>query len=73
MKREENKKENENKGRHEHPLPSEINDKQKKQSESAFEEASKDIDEDPDLSIHSPNDDLDEGETARLGENTDLI
>ena len=62
-----------NKGRHEHPLPSEISDKQRKQSESAFEEASNDIDQDPDLSIHSPNDDLDEGETARLGEDTDLI
>ena len=31
-------------------------------------------DEDADLSIHSPNDDLDEGETARLGEDkTDLV
>lgn len=40
----------------------------------AYEEASKDIDQDPDLSIHSPNDDLDEGETARLGEDkTDLV
>ena len=39
----------------------------------AYEEASKDIDQDPDLGIHSPNDDLDEGETARLGEKTDLI
>jgi len=34
----------------------------------AREEAMKDIDQDADLSIHSPNDDLDEGETARLGE-----
>jgi hypothetical protein len=32
-----------------------------------------DIDEDPDLSVHSPNDDLDEGETARLGEDTSPI
>lgn len=39
----------------------------------AYEEASKDIDQDPELSAHSPNDDLDEGETARLGENTDLV
>jgi hypothetical protein len=39
----------------------------------AYEEANKDIDKDPDLSIHSPNDDLDEGETARLGEDTGLI
>lgn len=61
------------KGKHEHPLPSEIDANQKKQTDSAFQEASRDIDQDPDLSIHSPNDDLDEGETARLGENTDLI
>lgn len=40
----------------------------------AREEAMGDIKEDADLSIHSANDDLDEGETARLGENTkDLI
>lgn len=40
----------------------------------AYEEASKDIDADPDLSVHSPNDDLDEGETARLGgDKTDLV
>ena len=40
----------------------------------AFEQAEKDIEQDPDLSIHSPNDDLDEGETARLGEDkTDLV
>jgi len=40
----------------------------------AFQEASKDIEQDPDLSIHSPNDDLDEGETARLGgDKTDLV
>lgn len=34
----------------------------------AHEQADADIAEDPDLSIHSPNDDLDEGESARLGE-----
>lgn len=40
----------------------------------AFETAAEDIEQDPDLSIHSPNDDLDEGETARLGEDkTDLV
>ena len=40
----------------------------------AYKEAEKDIEQDPDLSIHSPNDDLDEGETARLGEDkTDLV
>ena len=40
----------------------------------AFETAEDDIKKDPDLSIQSPNDDLDEGETARLGEDkTDLV
>ena len=40
----------------------------------AHEEAINDIEQDPDFSMHSPNDDLDEGETARLGEDkTDII
>ena len=40
----------------------------------AHDEALSDIDEDPDFSVSSPNDDLDEGETARLGEDkTDLV
>lgn len=34
----------------------------------AHDEAEKDINNDAELSAHSPNDDLDEGETARLGE-----
>ncbi len=34
----------------------------------AYRQAEKDIANDADLSIHSPNDDLDEGETARLGD-----
>ena len=55
-------------GHHEHPLRQEISDEQKALNESAHEEAEKDILDDADLSIHSPNDDLDEGETARLGE-----
>jgi hypothetical protein len=43
-------------------------------ADNAREEALGDIEEDADLSIHSPNDDLDEGETARLGEDkTDLV
>jgi hypothetical protein len=52
------------------------NDAQEKENENvaqAHQQAEKDIEEDADLSIHSPNDDLDEGETARLGENTDLV
>jgi hypothetical protein len=40
----------------------------------AQDEALSDIGQDPDYSVHSPNDDLDEGETARLGEDkTDLV
>ncbi|HEX2533484.1 MAG TPA: hypothetical protein VHK69_07105 [Chitinophagaceae bacterium] len=43
-------------------------------TDAAREEAFGDIEQDADLSIHSPNDDLDEGETARLGEDrTDLV
>lgn len=34
----------------------------------AYTEAQHDIDNDADLSIHNENDDLDEGELARLGE-----
>jgi hypothetical protein len=61
-------------GKHEHPLPQEISDEQRRINEAALEEAMHDIDEDPDLSIHSPNDDLDEGESARLGEDAqDLV
>ena len=55
-------------GRHENPLPQEISQQQKEQVEAAHEEALHDIEEDAELSAHSPNDDLDEGETARLGE-----
>ena len=44
------------------------------QIKDALEQAEKDIAGDADLSIHSPNDDLDEGELARLGEDkTDLV
>ena len=43
-------------------------------TQEAFSEAQKDIEHDPDLSVHSPNDDLDEEETARLGDDkTDLV
>jgi len=64
----------EKKGRHEHPLPQEISKDQKASNEAAYGEAMHDIEDDADLSVHSPNDDLDEGETARLGEDkTDLV
>ena len=40
----------------------------------AHDQAEKDMDEDAELTASSPNDDLDEGETARLGEeNTGLV
>lgn len=40
----------------------------------AYEQADEDIQQDADLSVHSPNDDLDEGESARLGEDrNDLV
>ena len=55
-------------GTHEHPLPQEISNTDKKATENAHSQAEHDMDEDPDFSMHSPNDDLDEGETARLGE-----
>lgn len=54
--------------RHEHPLPQEISQQRKQEAEKAHDEAIHDIEEDAELSAHSPNDDLDESETARLGE-----
>lgn len=61
-------------GRHGHPLPNEISKQDKDRSMQAHDEAEKDIEEDAELSAHSPNDDLDEGEAARLGEDTgDII
>src|SRR6476469_4232096 len=51
------------------------NEKQNKQESTttnAHKQADKDIAKDPD-NIHSPNDDLDEGELARLGENPEGI
>jgi hypothetical protein len=41
----------------------------KEDVEAAHRQADTDIAQDADLSIHNPNDDLDEAETARLGEN----
>lgn len=55
-------------GHHENPLRQDISNEQKALNESAHEEAEKDIADDAELSAHNANDDLDEGETARLGE-----
>ena len=55
-------------GQHENPLRQEISDDQRTLNESAHNAADKDMDDDAELTAQSPNDDLDEGETARLGE-----
>lgn len=58
-------------GRHEHRLPNEIDSNEKRIIKDAHDQAEKDMDEDAELTAHSPNDDLDEGETARLGKDGD--
>lgn len=55
-------------GKHEHPLPGNISPEQKKKNADALSEAEKDMEKDPDLKTESKNADLDEGESARLGE-----
>ena len=60
-------------GRHEHALPNEISRHEKENAIRAHDEAEKDMNEDAELTSHNPNDDLDEGESARLGENTSDI
>ena len=60
-------------GRHEHPLPGEISSEERKLAETAHTTADKDMADDAELTAGSPNDDLDEGESARLGGQTDLI
>jgi hypothetical protein len=58
----------------ENPLPGEITPGQRKQNANALEQADKDMENDAEFTAHSKNDDLDEGETARLGgENNDLV
>ncbi len=59
-------------GHHEHPLRQEISDEQRKLNKTAHDQAEKDMETDAELTAQNPNDDLDEGETARLGEETDL-
>ena len=52
----------------------ESNPEKREDTQAAYDQAEKDIENDADLSIHSPNDDLDEAESARLGEDkTDLV
>ena len=42
-------------------------------TEAAHQQAEKDIANDPEFSAHSPNDDLDEAETARLGDDKNTL
>ncbi len=61
-------------GHHENPLPHEISPGEKRNAARAHQSAEKDIDQDVEFSSQNPNDDLDEGETARLGEDkNDLV
>ncbi|RYZ22044.1 MAG: hypothetical protein EOO16_10730 [Chitinophagaceae bacterium] len=60
-------------GRHEHPLRGETHQREQDAARVAHEQADRDIEQDPDFAAGSPNDDLDEGETARLGEDTSGI
>ncbi|MFL5742281.1 MAG: hypothetical protein ACJ75B_18800 [Flavisolibacter sp.] len=64
---------NEQTPRHENPLPREISTQEKQQAASAHDEAEHDMENDAEFSAHSPNDDLDEGESARLGEDLSSI
>jgi hypothetical protein len=75
MKRKEkNKATKGKKGHHEYPLAGEISPLQKQLNINARKTADKDMNEDAEFTAHSKNDDLDEGESARLGEDkTDLV
>jgi len=74
MKRKSEKKRKQGKtGHHDYPLPGQISPEQTRQNANAHEQAEKDMADDAEFVAHNKNDDLDEGETARLGENTDLI
>jgi len=73
MKNKKNSAPQQQEGRHEHPLPHEISQQEKETAAAAHDEAEKDMEDDAEFTSHSPNDDLDEGETARLGEDTSGI
>jgi len=68
-----NKKDKNKKAHHENPLPGDIAPKQRKENADALQQADKDMKDDPEFTAHSKNDDLDEGESARLGEKNSLI
>ena len=59
---------------HDHQLPSEISYGQRKENADALRQADKDMSKDAEFTAPSKNDDLDEGEAARLGEDkNDLV
>ena len=68
-----NKTRKSKKPHHENPLPGDITPKQRKENANALQQADKDMNNDAEFTAHSKNDDLDEGETARLGEKNSLI
>jgi hypothetical protein len=68
-----NKTRKREKPHHENPLPGDITPKQREENANAFQQADKDMNNDAEFIAHSKNDDLDEGETARLGEKNNLI
>jgi hypothetical protein len=63
-----NKSRKSKKPHHENPLPGDITPGQRKENANALQQADKDMSNDAEFTAHSKNDDLDEGETARLGE-----
>lgn len=70
----ENKKARSKTAHHEYPLPGEINPEQKERNAMAHQQADKDMTNDAEFTAGNKNDDLDEGEAARLGEGkNDLI
>lgn len=67
-------KKNQKRGQRPGPRPEKAKPGKEAVALKAREEAQHDIEQDPEISSHSPNDDLDEGETARLGDDkTGLI
>ena len=63
-----NKSRKSKKSHHENPLPGDIGPRQRKENANALQQADKDMNNDAEFTAHSKNDDLDEGEAARLGE-----
>jgi hypothetical protein len=60
--------------RHQHPLAGDISSDQRRRNSLAHQQADEDMKEDADFTSQHKNDDLDEGESARLGEDrTDLV